>query len=129
MVFSAAALRATSLFRRGLPFVVLVACALDRGYLLVRAGRGWLAQATFTPGIVAFQTASSSFNQDWRWEVVVQGRAEVLSQAPVPDVPPSPPLIANEMTTVLGISMETGRQRRAPPNKTSSQDVFSINTQ
>ncbi|HMK96641.1 MAG TPA: pyridoxamine 5'-phosphate oxidase family protein [Acidimicrobiales bacterium] len=105
-----------ALSQGALPLVVPVTCAVDGDYLLVRAGRGWLARATFEPGIVAFQTASTSFNQDWRWEVVVQGPAEVLA-SPAGDVPPPLPLIPNEMTNVLRIRMEivTGWQYGSTP--------------
>jgi hypothetical protein len=95
-----------ALSQGALPLVVPVTCALTRDYLLVRAGRGWLARATFEPGIVAFQTSSTSFNQASRWEVVVQGRAEVLSGFEEGNIPPPLPLIPNKATTVLRISPE-----------------------
>ena len=111
-----------------LPLVVPVTCALDGDYLLVRAGRAWLARASFEPGVVAFQTASTSFNQASRWEVVVQGRAEVLVLPAQGDLPPPLPLIPNELTTVLRISMEivTGWRYGAPPmTPRSRSDVLS----
>ncbi|HTV10335.1 MAG TPA: pyridoxamine 5'-phosphate oxidase family protein [Acidimicrobiales bacterium] len=104
-----------ALSQGALPLVVPVTCAVRGGYLLVRAGRGWLGRATLDPGIVAFQTASTSFSQDWRWEVAVQGRAEVVSGLDA-EVPPRLCLIDNQETSVLRVSMEivTGWQYGGP---------------
>jgi Pyridoxamine 5'-phosphate oxidase len=107
-----------ALSRGALPLVVPVTCALADDYLLVRTGLGWLVRgAPFQPGIVAFLTSSTSVNPDWRWEVVAQGRAKVLEQAPASYSPPPLPLVGNELTAVLRMSLEilTGWQYGVPP--------------
>ena len=81
-------------------------------------GPAWagLARLPFQPGIVAFQTAATSFSQNWRWEVVAQGPAVVLEEAPTSYSPPPLPLVGNELTTVFRVSLEilTGWQYGAP---------------
>ena len=105
-----------ALSRAALPLVAPVTCAVDGDHLLVRAGLGWIGHATVQPGVVAFETSSSSFDHAWRWEVMVRGRAEVV-RATGPDVPPPLWLIGNEQTMVLRIKMEllTGMEYGVPP--------------
>jgi hypothetical protein len=105
-----------ALSRAALPLVVPVTCAVDGDYLWLRAGLGWIGHATFQPGVVAFETSCASFDQTWRWEVLVRGRAEVIEVAG-PEVPPPLRLIDNELTLVLRIKMEllTGLQYGVPP--------------
>lgn len=96
-----------ALSQGALPLVVPVTCALDGDRLLVRAGRGHLGLALLKPGIVAFQTAATSLDQGWRWEVLVRGPAKVFDGALSPEqAPPGLPLVAGEHTTVLHVSME-----------------------
>jgi hypothetical protein len=99
-----------------LPLVAPVTCAVDGDYLLVRAGLGSIGHATVQPGVVAFETSSTSFDQTSRWEVMVRGRAEVVGGTG-PDVPPPLWLIDHEETMVLRIMMEllTGLQYGVPP--------------
>jgi hypothetical protein len=105
-----------ALSRAALPLVAPVTCAVHGDYLLVRAGLGWIGHATVQPGVVAFETSSTSFDHTWRWEAMVRGRAEVVG-ATGPDVPPPLWLIDNEQTVVLRIKMEllTGLQYGVPP--------------
>ena len=95
-----------ALSQGALPLVLPVTCAVDGEYLLVRAGVGLLGRAPFQPGIVAFQTAAGNFDHSGRWEVMVQGRAEVLEGPTGPIMPPGIPLVPDEFTTVLRVSME-----------------------
>lgn len=101
-----------------LPLVVPATCALDGDNLFVRVGLGWLSRSPLQPGVVAFQTSSTSFDQNWRWEVVVQGLAEVLVPPAVTSPPPLP-LIGNELTAVLRIRVQlmTGWQYGTPPKQ------------
>ncbi len=95
-----------ALSQGALPLVVPVTCALDGDRLLVRAGRGLLGRVPSQPGIVAFETAGAKPGTTWRWEVLVQGRAEVVNPAPGDKSPPELALLDNELTTALCISME-----------------------
>jgi hypothetical protein len=105
-----------ALSRAALPLVAPVTCAVEGDYLLVRAGLGWIGHATVQPGVVAFETSSTSLDHTLRWEVMVRGRAEVVG-ATGPDVPPPLWLIDDRQTMVLRIQMEllTGLQYGVPP--------------
>lgn len=72
----------------------------------MRAGLGLVGKVPLRPGVVAFETAGSSINGGWRWEVLVQGHAEVMDEARIGKVPPQLPLVRPSLTTVLRISME-----------------------
>lgn len=105
-----------ALSQGALPLVVPVTCALDGGRLLVRAGLGLLGATSGQPGVVAFHTSATSPDENTRWEVLVQGRAE-LDRGPevakrARSVPPALALVAEEATVVLSISIEliTGRE-------------------
>jgi hypothetical protein len=104
-----------ALSQGALPLVVPVTCALDGEDLLVRAGLGLIGKVPAQPGVVAFQTDWSSPDGSSRWEILVQGRAEVLDERG-PDardkLPPPLPMVDQSMTAALRISMElfTGRQ-------------------
>jgi hypothetical protein len=83
--------------------------------LLVRAGLGLIGKVPAQPGVVAFQTEGGSPDGSARWEVLVQGRAEVLDESrPGAEgkLPPPLPMVAQSMTAALRIRMElfTGRQ-------------------
>jgi hypothetical protein len=93
-----------------------VTCALYGDRLLVRAGLGLLGRVPRQPGVVAFETSGTNEDGTWRWEVLVQGRADVVSEALGTGIPPSLALVDSELTTALCISMElvTGWQYGAP---------------
>ena len=105
-----------ALSQGALPLVVPVTCALDGGRLLVRAGLGLLGRTSSPPGVVAFHTSVTSPDGGTRWEVLVQGRAEIYAGSSLAmrsgPVPPAPALVAEEATVVLSISIElvTGRE-------------------
>ena len=104
-----------ALSQGALPLVVPVTCAVDGDDLLVRAGLGLIGKVPAQPGVVAFQTEGSSADGASRWEIMVQGRAEVLDErrpGPGGKVPPALPMVDPGMTAALRISMElfTGRQ-------------------
>lgn len=114
-----------ALSQGALPLVVPVTCALDGGRLLVRAALGLFGASQSQPGVVAFHTDATSRDHSARWEVLVQGRAEFYGRdVPRPSrrsVPPSLPLVAEEATVVLAVSIElvtgwqyAGAQRREP---------------
>lgn len=93
--------------------VLPVACRAVGESLLVRAASTVLGRAPAQPGIVAFAAAGSSADERWRWEVVVQGRAEVVPPVAAGSAdlsgllePPDLSLLGGEFTTVLRISME-----------------------
>jgi hypothetical protein len=95
--------------------VVPVTCAVDGDDLLVRAGLGLIGKVPAQPGVVAFQTEGTSQDGTSWWEVLVQGRAEVLDEGPpgaAVKLPPPLPLVDQSVTTSLRIRMElfTGRQ-------------------
>jgi nitroimidazol reductase NimA-like FMN-containing flavoprotein (pyridoxamine 5'-phosphate oxidase superfamily) len=94
-----------ALSRDALPIVVPVSCALDGESFLVRAGPGSLDRLTVQHGVVAFATSILNVDGTKRWEVLVQGRAEVV-QDPAADVPPRLPLIDSSLTTVFGVTLE-----------------------
>jgi hypothetical protein len=92
-----------------------VTCAVDGDDLLVRAGLGLIGKVPAQPGVVAFQTEGSSPDGTAWWEILVQGRAEVLDErrpGPRGKFPPPLPMVDQSMTAALRISMElfTGRQ-------------------
>jgi len=95
-----------ALSQGALPLVVPVACVLDGDRLVVRAGPRLLGRVPLQPGVVAFETAGANHDGTWRWEILVQGRADVLCEASEAMAPPSLPLVGDELTTVLCISME-----------------------
>src|ERR1017187_8401717 len=104
-----------ALSQGALPLVVPVTCAVDGEDLLVRAGLGLIGRVPAQPGVVAFQTEGTSPDGSSWWELLVQGRAEVLDErrlAPEGKLPPPLPLVDQSMTAALRISMElfTGRQ-------------------
>ena len=94
-----------ALSRGALPIVVPVSCALDGDSLLVRAGPGSLDRVTTQPGIVAFGTTIPSANGTCRWEVLVQGRAELVC-SPASDLPPRLALTNPASTTVFRLTLE-----------------------
>ncbi|MHB1496454.1 MAG: pyridoxamine 5'-phosphate oxidase family protein [Acidimicrobiales bacterium] len=99
-----------ALSQGALPLVVPVTCSLDGGRLLVRAALGLLGASLGQPGVVAFHTGATSPDQSERWEVLVQGRAELHGreaprQARRPN-PPGLPLVAEDATVVLSVSIE-----------------------
>jgi hypothetical protein len=105
-----------------LPLVVPVTCVLDGDRLLVRAGLALMGRVSEQPGIVAFEAAGTSPNETWRWEILIQGRAAILSEVAPAKVPPPLALVDSELTTALCISMEllTGWQYGTPaPEKGS----------
>lgn len=110
-----------ALSQGALPLVLPVTCALDGDHLLMaRAGSGHLAWALSHPGIVAFQTAATSLDGRWRFEVLVRGPATIVGDALLTDQTPPPlPLVATDKTVVLRISMEliTGWQYNSSPAK------------
>jgi len=104
-----------ALSQGALPLVVPVTCAVDGDDLLVRAGLGLIGKVPAQPGVVAFQTEGTSPGGSWWWEILVQGRAEVLDErrpGAGGKLPPPLPLVDQSMTTSLRIRMElfTGRQ-------------------
>lgn len=104
-----------ALSQGALPLVVPVTCAVDGEDLLVRAGLGLIGKVPAQPGVVAFQTEGTSPDGSSWWEILVQGRAEVLDErrlGPGGKFPPPLPLVDQGMTAALRISMElfTGRQ-------------------
>jgi hypothetical protein len=104
-----------ALSQGALPLVVPVTCAVDGDGLLVRAGLGLIGKVPAQPGVVAFQTEGTSPDGSSWWEILVQGRAEVLDErrlGPGAKLPPPLPLVDQSMTAALRISMElfTGRQ-------------------
>ena len=107
-----------ALSQGALPLVLPVTCALDGENLLVRAGRGHLWPGLLEPGIVAFQTAATSLDQSWRWEVLVRGPAHVVDGGVPPGQrPPNLPLIGQDLTTILQVRMDlvTGWKYGFPP--------------
>ena len=105
-----------ALSQGALPLVVPVTCALDGARLVVRAGPALLGRVPLQPGIVAFETAGTDCAGTWRWEVLVQGRADVLCEASGAVAPPLA-LVETGLTTALSIGMElvTGWQYGTPP--------------
>jgi Pyridoxamine 5'-phosphate oxidase len=110
-----------ALSRDALPIVVPVSCALDGESLLVRAGPGSLDRVTAQPGVVAFGTTIPSADGSRRWEVLVQGRAELVRHA-APGVPPRLPLTSIDLTTVFRLTLEvlTGWEHRPVPQSKRS---------
>jgi hypothetical protein len=94
-----------ALSRGALPVVLPVTCVLDGESLLVRAGPGSLDRVSPQPGVVAFGTTIPSPDGTCRWEVLVQGRAEMVHR-PAADVPPRLPLINSGLTSVFRITLE-----------------------
>ena len=94
-----------ALSRGALPIVLAVSCAVDGESLFVRAGPTSLDRVVGQPGVVAFATTILSGDGTSRWEVLVQGRAEI-EQGPAADVPPRLPLIDSGYTTVFRVTME-----------------------
>jgi hypothetical protein len=105
-----------ALSRDALPIVVPVSCALDGESLLVRAGPTLLDRVTAHPGIVAFGTTIPSADGTRRWEVLVQGRADLVRQ-PAISVPPLLPLTNTDLTSVFRLALErlTGWEYRPAP--------------
>jgi hypothetical protein len=105
-----------ALSQGALPLVVPVTCALVGEQLLVRAGLWLIGKAPLQPGIVAFETGGTAIGDGSVWEVMVQGRAEVLDETTVPKGPPPLPSVEPGLTTALRISLEllTGWQYRGP---------------
>jgi hypothetical protein len=95
-----------ALSRGALPLVVAVTCSLHGDYLLVRVGLGLMGSVPVQPGVVAFEASGPWQDHPGRWEVVVQGRAEVLDEGSAPAVPPPIPLVNAELTVALRVSME-----------------------
>jgi hypothetical protein len=113
-----------ALSRGALPVVLPVSCALDGESLLVRAGPGSVDRVTPQPGVVAFATSIPSADGTERWEVLVQGRAEIVGERTA-DVPPPLPLINTGLTAVFRVTLEivTGWQfgpLNSPPDGGSS---------
>ncbi len=94
-----------ALSRDALPIVVPVSCALDADSLLMRAGPGSLDRVTAQPGVVAFGTTIPSTDGTCRWEVLVQGRAELV-RCSASDVPPRLLLTNPALTTVFRLTLE-----------------------
>jgi nitroimidazol reductase NimA-like FMN-containing flavoprotein (pyridoxamine 5'-phosphate oxidase superfamily) len=94
-----------ALSRGALPVVVPVTCALGVESLLVRAGPGSLEGFVSQPGVVAFGTSIPGVDQTSRFEVLVQGRAELVSD-PVTGSPPRFPLVDNSLTIVFRVTLE-----------------------
>jgi len=94
-----------ALSQGALPLVVPVTYALDREQLLVRAGLFLIVRAPL-PGVVAFHTGGTTLGDGCVWEVMVQGRGEVIDDVPAPNCPPQLPLVAADLTTVLRINMD-----------------------
>ena len=104
-----------ALSQGALPLVVPVTCVVAGEDLLVRAGLGLIGKVPAQPGVVAFQTEGTSPDGSSWWEIMVQGRAEVLDErkvGPRGKLPPPLPLVDQGMTAALRISMElfNGRQ-------------------
>jgi len=85
---------------------VAVSYRVDHDNLLVRAGLGLMGSVPVQPGVVAFETSGVLPGGRERWEVVVQGRAELLDEPVAPVVPPPLPLVRPELTTALLVSLE-----------------------
>jgi Pyridoxamine 5'-phosphate oxidase len=94
-----------ALSRGALPIVLAVSCGVDHECLLVRAGPTSLDRLSAQPGVVAFATTILSIDGRSRWEVLVQGRAEIVPGSAA-DVPPRLPLIESSQTTVYRMTME-----------------------
>lgn len=86
--------------------MVAVSYAVDHDSLLVRAALGLMGSVPVQPGIVAFETSGVLDGGRERWEVVVQGRAELLDEDVANVVPPPLPLVRPDLTTALLVSME-----------------------
>jgi Pyridoxamine 5'-phosphate oxidase len=97
-----------ALSQGALPIVVAVTCALesDGEHLLVRAGHGLTGSVPLKAGVVAFETAGPGNEGNQRWEVIVQGRAELIDEDLAVDLPPQISLVRPELTTALRISTE-----------------------
>jgi hypothetical protein len=108
-----------ALSQGALPLVLPVTCALEGDHLLMaRAGSGHLGGALSQPGIVAFQTAATSLDGKWRFEVLVRGPATIVGGDLLAEQTPPPlPLVPTYSTVVLRISMEliTGWQYSSSP--------------
>jgi len=106
-----------ALSQNALPLVVPATYIVDGDHLVARVGPGVLLRPGPSGGVVAFQTASAHLEEAWRWDVVVQGRAEVLASTPARATPPPLPLVDNDLTTIVRIGMElmTGWQYGEPP--------------
>ncbi len=94
-----------ALSRGALPIVLAVSCGIDGESLLVRVGPGSLDRVTAQLGVIAFATTILSVDATSRWEVLVQGRAEVV-QGPAANVPPLLPLVDSSQTTVFRVTLE-----------------------
>jgi len=95
-----------ALSRNALPLVVPVSCVLDGDALVVRARLGLVGKVPPRPGVVAFETAGTSINGGWRWEVLVQGHCESTDEGRGQKVPPELTLVDASLTTVLRIRIE-----------------------
>jgi hypothetical protein len=100
-----------------LPLAVPVTCAFCKpepeqgcGALLVRAGLALWYSSPVRPGVVGFGTSGGDEDGSWRWEVGVQGRAEILRHLEGAGKsrlePPSLPLLADELSTLLHLRVE-----------------------
>ncbi|MGH9104734.1 MAG: pyridoxamine 5'-phosphate oxidase family protein [Acidimicrobiales bacterium] len=94
-----------ALSRGALPIVLPVSCALAGESLLLRARPTSFDRLTAQPGVVAFATTILSEDGTARWEVLVQGRAEIVLN-PAADVPQRLPLIDSSQTTVFRVALE-----------------------
>jgi hypothetical protein len=94
-----------ALSRGALPVVVPVTCALGSDSLLLRAGPGSLDGFASQPGVVAFGTSIPSVDGTCRFEVLVQGRAELVRD-PATGSPPRFPLVDNSLTIVFQVTLE-----------------------
>jgi nitroimidazol reductase NimA-like FMN-containing flavoprotein (pyridoxamine 5'-phosphate oxidase superfamily) len=94
-----------ALSRGALPIVLPVSCALDGESLLLRGGPGSFDRVTASPGVVAFGTTIPSVDGTGKWDVLVQGRAEVVHGSAT-DVPPRLPFEDVSSTTVFRVTLE-----------------------
>jgi hypothetical protein len=94
-----------ALSRAALPIVLPVNCAVDGGLLLVRVGPGSFDQAAPQPGVVAFGTVIPRTDGAGRWEVLVQGRAELVHHG-ISDIPHKLAFVNNSLTVVFRVTLE-----------------------
>jgi hypothetical protein len=89
-----------------LPLILPVSCVFDVDALFVRARLGLVSGVPREPGVVAFETAGTSIDGAWRWEVLVQGHCELTDEPAASKSPPQLALVDPGLTTVLRMRIE-----------------------